>query len=83
MSQLCLSLNDFDTESYEIFTKGNQEIDFILEYPADIVDTLNQLQSDAVIAEKTSDYNTSIRLLLLKKLTEADGVKIKENIFWF
>jgi len=76
---------EFDSEIYEILTTGNQELHFILEYPENIVDILNQTHSEAIIAEKPSNYNTKYQVTFTKKikLTVDDLEKIKENISGF
>lgn len=84
--ELVFYLNyEIDSEIYEILTKSNQEIHFILEYPENLVDTLNQSHSDAIIAEKPSDYNTKFQVVFSKEveLTENDMEKIEENISGF
>lgn len=76
---------EFDSEIYEILATGNQELHFILEYPENIVDIINQTHSDAIKAEKPSNFNTKYQVTFTKKikLTEDDLEKIKENISGF
>lgn len=76
---------EINPEIYEILTKGNQEIHFILEYPESIVDILNESHSDVIIAEKPSNNNSKYQVTFTKKieLVEAEVAKIKENITGF
>jgi hypothetical protein len=76
---------EIDTEIYEILSTSNQEMHFILEYPENITDILNETHSNAIIAEKPSNYNTKYQVTFIKKiqLTEDDVEKIRENISGF
>ncbi|SEO75542.1 hypothetical protein SAMN04488134_11259 [Amphibacillus marinus] len=85
-SQLFFDMNyEIDTEIYEILTTGNQEMHFILEYHENVVETLRETHSDAIIAEKPSDYNTKYQVTFtqLIDLARSDVELIEEHISGF
>ncbi|WP_067840621.1 hypothetical protein [Amphibacillus sediminis] len=73
---------EIDPELYNILTEGNQEMHFILEYPENIIDLLQQTHSDAVIAETPSNDNSKYQVTFILEiaLTEAELNEINDNI---